>query len=63
MGSACSYVKQTVLDVGIILKPEEIVPGVVYNAAERILLQASLCLAEDVIRRARAYLVLQGNFR
>lgn len=63
MERARSYIKQAVLDVGIILKPEEIVPGVLFNAAERTLLQAVLCLAEDLIRRSRSNLVRRGNFR
>lgn len=60
---ACSFVRQMVLDAGIILKPQEIIPGVIFNGAERMLLQALLCLAEDLIRKARTNLVYKGNFQ
>ncbi|KAF5298959.1 hypothetical protein FQR65_LT09508 [Abscondita terminalis] len=59
---ACSFIRQVVLDAGVILKPQEIIPGVIFNGAERMLLQALLCLAEDLIRKARTNLVCKGNF-
>ena len=54
--------KQAALDVGIILKPEEIIPGVLYNSAEKVLLESIYCLAESLVRGARATLVQQKNF-
>lgn len=59
---ACSYVKDAALDVGIILKSEELIPGVLFNATERVLLQAGLCLAEDLIRKAQSNRIIEGKF-
>ncbi|RZC38888.1 YEATS domain-containing protein 2 [Asbolus verrucosus] len=49
----CSYIRQTALDCGIILKPEEIEDGVKVNGAEIMIFAAVKCLAENLIRRAK----------
>lgn len=61
--SHCSYIKETALDAGIVLKPEEIVEGVLFNGAERIILEAVKCFAEGLIRRAHHYAVCSENYR
>jgi hypothetical protein len=53
----CSYVRQSALDCGIILKPEEIDEGVRVNGAELMILEAVKCLAENLIRRAKNHRV------
>ncbi|XP_017769414.1 PREDICTED: YEATS domain-containing protein 2 [Nicrophorus vespilloides] len=58
----CNFVKQTALDVGVVLKPEEIVPGVMYNSAQRAVLEATLKFAENLIRNSRALLVYKKDF-
>ncbi|KAF5303426.1 hypothetical protein FQA39_LY09970 [Lamprigera yunnana] len=62
MDGACSFVKQVAFDAGIVLKPHELIPGVLFNGAERMLVQAILSLAEDVIRAARINAILKGNY-
>lgn len=61
--STYSFIRQLCLDVGVILKPEEISPNILLNTAEIVLQQAIKCLAENIIRDSRAVLVLEGNFR
>ncbi|EEZ97471.1 YEATS domain-containing protein 2 [Tribolium castaneum] len=53
----CSFIRQTALDCGIILKPEEIVEGVKFNGAEMMILEAVKCLAENLIRRGKNHRV------
>ncbi|KAJ8965607.1 hypothetical protein NQ314_003998 [Rhamnusium bicolor] len=58
----CSFVKEAALDCGVVLKSEEIIEGVVMNAAERMIYEAVRCFAESLIRRSRHHLVCQENF-
>ncbi|KAB0789989.1 hypothetical protein PPYR_15735 [Photinus pyralis] len=59
---ACSYIKQVALEDGIILRPQEIIPGVIFNEVERMIVKALMCLAEEIIRSARANLVYKDHF-
>ncbi|VEN45947.1 unnamed protein product [Callosobruchus maculatus] len=59
LNSQCVFIKETALDMGVVLKPEEIVEGVTLNAAERVILVAVKCFAENLIRRAHHHLVCQ----
>ncbi|XP_018327346.1 YEATS domain-containing protein 2 isoform X2 [Agrilus planipennis] len=61
--SECSYIRQCAFDVGIVLKPEELIPGLLFNSSERVILQAVICLAENLIRKARACRVFERNYR
>ncbi|XP_030746940.1 YEATS domain-containing protein 2-like [Sitophilus oryzae] len=63
LAQECAYVKETALDVGIILKSEELVPGVLTNASERVLLEAVKCFAENLIRRSQNFLICDGDYR
>lgn len=45
------------------LKSEEIIDGVTFNGAERMIFEAVKCLAEGLIRRAHHYAVCSGNYR
>ncbi|KAJ8918915.1 hypothetical protein NQ315_016817 [Exocentrus adspersus] len=58
----CMFVKEVAFESGIVLKPEEIVEGVTWNGAERMILEAVRCLAGNLIRRASHHLVCQRNF-
>ncbi|CAH0557463.1 unnamed protein product [Brassicogethes aeneus] len=58
----CSFVRQTALNSGIILKSEEIQPNVIFNGAERMLLEAVKSLADSLIRRSMSHLVSEGNY-
>ncbi|KAF7282460.1 hypothetical protein GWI33_002636 [Rhynchophorus ferrugineus] len=58
----CIYIKEVALDVGVLLKPEEIVKGVTFNASERVILEAVKCFAENLIRRSRNFLICSGNY-
>ncbi|CAH1173603.1 unnamed protein product [Phaedon cochleariae] len=53
----CTFVKESALDCGIVLKPEELVEGVVVNGAERMILEAVKCFAESLVRRANHHAV------
>lgn len=53
----CSYVRQTALDCGIVLKSEELEDGIVWNGSERMILEAVKSLADHLIRRAANYAV------
>lgn len=55
----CTFMKEAALDCGIILKPEEIAEGVVWNGAERMILEAVRCLANHLIRRGRHHTICQ----
>lgn len=57
----CSYIKKTALDSGILLKNEEIEDGVVFNGAERTILEAVKCLAENLIRRSKNHRICKGG--
>lgn len=59
----CSYIKETALNMGVILKPEEIIEGVTLNGAEMMILEAVKCLAGGLIRRAHHYAICSGNYR
>lgn len=59
----CSYIKEIALDNGIVLKPEEIIEGVMLNGAERMILEGVKCFAEGLIRRAHHYSVCSGSYR
>lgn len=59
--SKYSFIRQTALDVGVILKYEEVIPGVVINGAERILLVAVKCLMENIIRDTHSNKTLENN--
>nr|CAH7732703.1 unnamed protein product [Callosobruchus chinensis] len=59
LNSQCVFIKEAALDMGVVLKPEEIVEGVTMNAAERVILVAVKCFAENLIRRAHHHLVCQ----
>ncbi|CAH2002792.1 unnamed protein product [Acanthoscelides obtectus] len=59
----CVFVKEAALDVGVVLKPEQIVEGVTMNAAERVMLEAVKCFAENLIRRAHHHLVCQTTHK
>lgn len=59
----CSYIKEVALDAGVVLKPEEILEGVMFNGTERMILEAVKCFAEGLIRRAHHYAVCSGNYR
>lgn len=59
----CSYIKEIALDSGIMLKPEEILENVMFNGAERMILEAVKCFADGLIRRAHHYAVCSGSYR
>ncbi|XP_019875254.2 YEATS domain-containing protein 2 [Aethina tumida] len=58
----CSFVRQTALESGVVLKSEEILPNVYINGAERMILAAVKCLAENLMRRASCHLICEGNY-
>lgn len=45
------------------LKPEEILDNVMFNGAERMILEAVKCFADGLIRRAHHYAVCSGSYR
>lgn len=59
----CSFVKEAALDCGVLLRPEEITEGVTWNGAERMILEAVRCLADELIRRGRFHVVRQEKER
>lgn len=59
----CSYIKQIASRHGVNLKLEEISPGVLFNSAERVMLQACMSLAENIVRIAHSDLALQSDFK
>ncbi|XP_069692593.1 uncharacterized protein D12 isoform X2 [Periplaneta americana] len=48
----CTFVREVAREIGFKLTPQEIVPGVLFCAAERVLLEAVRSLADDLLRRA-----------
>lgn len=56
---SCLYMKQCAAQIDISLKDEEIVPGILHNSSERVLLQSVMCLAEELIRTAWANKVIK----
>lgn len=59
----CTFVREAARDCGIVLKPEEIVDGVMMNAAERMILEAMKCFADNLIRRAHFFLTCEKGYR
>ncbi|XP_045469102.1 YEATS domain-containing protein 2 [Harmonia axyridis] len=48
----CSYIREEALECGIVLKNEQIEDNVVLNGAERMILEAVKCLANQLVRRS-----------
>lgn len=61
--SPCTYIRECAKELEIHLKPEEILPGISCNLSERILLQAIMCLAEELIRTAFAHKIVRNKGR
>ncbi|XP_022908957.2 uncharacterized protein [Onthophagus taurus] len=57
-----SFVKQTALDVGVLLKQDQIIPGVLYSTSERIIYECVKSFAEDLIRRSLCWAVTNEKF-
>ncbi|EFN63833.1 YEATS domain-containing protein 2 [Camponotus floridanus] len=49
-----NFVDDTARDIGIKIGPEEIVPGVLYNAASRVMMRVVECFVEDLTRTSLA---------
>ncbi|KYM76741.1 YEATS domain-containing protein 2 [Atta colombica] len=58
-----NFVCDTAQEIGIKIEPEEIIPGVLYCAASRIIMQVVKCFVEDLTRSslARAWERNNGN--
>lgn len=56
----CLFVRETAREVGFKFPPQEIIPGMLFCAAERVLLEAVRSLADDLLRRA-LYMAWQRN--
>ena len=50
--SLSSFVRDTVQDIGYKVDPQELAPGVIACAAERMLTEAVRLLTDDLLRRA-----------
>lgn len=59
----CAYVRKIASNHRIKLKPEQVVPGVLFNAAERMIWESVKCLVNNLIRNARTHLVFKNDFR
>lgn len=59
----CTYIKQCAKEIDITLEDEEIIPNVLHNTAERIILKSVMCLAEELIRTAWANKVISNKGR
>lgn len=58
----CAYVHK-IASSRIKLQVEQIVPGVLFNGAERMILESVKCLINNLIRNSRTHLVFKDNFR
>ncbi|XP_066247626.1 uncharacterized protein D12 [Euwallacea similis] len=63
LSQECVFVKEAALDVGVLLKPEVLVPGVSMNASERLMFEAVKSFAENVIRRSRNSLICRRGYK
>lgn len=59
----CSYVRKVALSHRTKLMPEEIMPGIIFHGAERMIVEGVKCFLNNLIRNARTHLVFQENFR
>lgn len=63
LDAQCLFVREAAREVGFKFLPQEIMPGVVFCAAERILLEAIRSLADDLLRRALCMAWKRNNNR
>ncbi|XP_046743507.1 YEATS domain-containing protein 2 [Diprion similis] len=49
-----AFVDETAREIGIRLQREEIIPGVLHSAAERMIVEAMRCFVDDLMRRSHA---------
>ncbi|XP_046423590.1 YEATS domain-containing protein 2 [Neodiprion fabricii] len=48
------FVDETAREIGVRLQREEIIPGVLHSAAERMMVEAMRCFVDDLMRRSHA---------
>lgn len=58
----CAYVNK-IASNRIKLQLEQIVPGVLFNGAERMILESVKCLINNLTRNSRTHLVFKDSFR
>lgn len=59
----CSYIREETLECGIVLKNEQLDEGIVFNGAERMILEAVKCLANQLVRRSLHFAATSRNFQ
>lgn len=58
----CAYIHK-IASNKIKLQLEQIVPGILFNGAERMILESVKCLINNLLRNSRTHLVFKDNFR
>ncbi|XP_044756211.1 YEATS domain-containing protein 2-like [Coccinella septempunctata] len=58
----CSYIREEALECGVVLKSEQIEDDIIFNGAERMILEAVKCLANHLVRRSLHFASTSRSF-